>query len=135
MTVLLSSHDMDLVEAICDRVIVMHEGAVIADDRVDNLIDLFEVQSYRVVLEPPFPDQLRAELDGTYETHNWTQSSDHVQFDVALSSGSEFYDLISALQAADVTLRSARSLGSDLGDVFLELTDRSNPIGSTPEGR
>ena len=135
MTVVLSSHDMDLVEAICDRIIVMHEGTVIADDNVENLVDIFQVQSYRVIVESPFPERLRAELNRTYETHNWTQSTEHVQFDVVLQSGSAFYDFISALQAADVTLLSARSLESDLGDVFLELIDRSEQNGPVQEGQ
>ncbi|OYT17934.1 MAG: gliding motility-associated ABC transporter ATP-binding subunit GldA [Bacteroidetes bacterium 4572_77] len=36
-TVLFSTHIMQEVEAICDRVIIIHEGKVIADDKTQNL--------------------------------------------------------------------------------------------------
>ncbi|MFO8129133.1 MAG: gliding motility-associated ABC transporter ATP-binding subunit GldA [Bacteroidales bacterium] len=36
-TVLLSTHIMQEVEAICDRVIIIHEGKIVADDRTENL--------------------------------------------------------------------------------------------------
>ena len=37
-TVLLSSHDMDTVQAVCDRAVVMNEGRVVADDSVEELV-------------------------------------------------------------------------------------------------
>ena len=35
--VLYSSHVLDLVEKVCDRVVVIHRGQVVADDAIDNL--------------------------------------------------------------------------------------------------
>jgi ABC-2 type transport system ATP-binding protein len=35
--VLYSSHILEVVERVCSRVIVLHEGAVVADDSVDRL--------------------------------------------------------------------------------------------------
>lgn len=36
-TVLFSSHILQEVEALCDRVIVIHQGKIVADDRLENL--------------------------------------------------------------------------------------------------
>jgi ABC-2 type transport system ATP-binding protein len=36
-TVLFSSHILQEVEALCERVIVIHRGAIVADDRLENL--------------------------------------------------------------------------------------------------
>ncbi|MBN8837301.1 MAG: ATP-binding cassette domain-containing protein [Sphingobacteriia bacterium] len=36
-TVLFSSHILQEVEAICDRVIIIHKGNIVADDRLENL--------------------------------------------------------------------------------------------------
>jgi ABC-2 type transport system ATP-binding protein len=35
--VLYSSHVLDLVEKVCDRVVVLHRGRVVAHDSVENL--------------------------------------------------------------------------------------------------
>jgi len=38
LTIVLSSHDMDVIEAVCDRVIVMAGGRIVADDTVSALV-------------------------------------------------------------------------------------------------
>ena len=134
MTVMLSSHDMALVEAICDRVIIMHDGEIIADDNVEALVDLFQAQSYRVTAEPSVPDRVERELNQQYGAQNWTRSAKQVRFDVVLPSGNAFYDLMSLLEQADVTLLSVKSLESDLGDVFLELTNDRGASTTEQEG-
>ncbi len=37
-TVLFSSHILQEVEALCDRVVVINKGRIVADDRLDNLL-------------------------------------------------------------------------------------------------
>ena len=37
ITVILTTHDMDDIEAICDRVIVIHEGKIFSDGTLDKL--------------------------------------------------------------------------------------------------
>lgn len=47
--VLYSSHVLDIVEKLCDRVIVLHRGRVVADDSVANLEQLMTRQSLEQV--------------------------------------------------------------------------------------
>lgn len=133
MTVVLSSHNMDLVEAICDRVIILHDGRIIEDSSVDELIDLFQTQSYRISTEPSLPDQLRTTLTEHYNAHSWTQTSDRIRFDVRLQSGNSFYDLMEILHQKDVTILSVRSLEQNLSDAFLKLTDDAAPANPMQE--
>jgi ABC-2 type transport system ATP-binding protein len=50
VTIVLSSHDMDVVQEVCDRVVIMNDGEVIADDAVESLIDVFRTFAYRIVV-------------------------------------------------------------------------------------
>ncbi|MFQ5795465.1 MAG: ABC transporter ATP-binding protein [Candidatus Bipolaricaulia bacterium] len=50
-TILLSSHNMNVVEEICDRVIIIHQGRVVTDDQVANLLELFKARAYRFAIE------------------------------------------------------------------------------------
>ena len=36
-SILYSSHILEVVERVCDRVIVLHQGAVVADDSIERL--------------------------------------------------------------------------------------------------
>ena len=44
-TILYSSHVLEVVEKLCSRVIILHEGKVVADDSVSNLRNLMELPS------------------------------------------------------------------------------------------
>ena len=60
-TVILSTHIMQEVEAICDRVIIINQGKIVADDRTDRIQQL---TARECVLEvefetPVITDQLR----------------------------------------------------------------------------
>jgi ABC-2 type transport system ATP-binding protein len=58
-TILFSSHIMQEVEAICDRVIIINKGTIVADDNLVNLQDR-SVNSHSVIVE--FKDALKIDL-------------------------------------------------------------------------
>ncbi len=79
-TVLLSSHIMQEVQALCDRVVIINAGRVIVDDAIDNLGSYIEGYN-RVVLEveavepdfsPWLEQQTDVELDGSQQEEGVT---------------------------------------------------------------
>ena len=50
-TVLLSTHIMQEVEAICDRIVIINNGRIVADDKVDQISASFEGSKQTVVVE------------------------------------------------------------------------------------
>ncbi|WP_345739430.1 ABC transporter ATP-binding protein [Virgibacillus salarius] len=56
-TIIISSHDMDVIQAICNRTIVINYGKVVANDNVENLLRLFEVRSYKIQLGDHLTDR------------------------------------------------------------------------------
>lgn len=42
-TVLITSHNMNIIDSLCDRVIIMDNGKIIANDRIKSLKNLFEM--------------------------------------------------------------------------------------------
>ncbi|WP_135663711.1 ABC transporter ATP-binding protein [Halorhabdus rudnickae] len=130
LTLLVSSHDMDVIEAVCDRVIIMNGGRVIVDDTVPNLLDGFETTGYRIRLrhiEDSLVEALRSEFDLT----SVEQRGDQVTFEVAADSD-RFYRLMERLQANDVVLAGVETVQPDLDDVFLEITSDDDGTSSSP---
>lgn len=64
--VLYVSHDLDDVATLCDRVVVLEQGAVVADDAVVALISSFGRPNGEVVvtLEVPTPDPAPLDIEG-----------------------------------------------------------------------
>jgi ABC-2 type transport system ATP-binding protein len=120
LTVVLSSHDMDVIEDVCDRVIVLSEGRVVADETVSNLLDGSGARTYRITT----PDLDEATLAGLEERFGVTAiDRGDGRTDVKATVDSDgFYALIGYLDARDVTLGAVDTVSGDLESVFVELT-------------
>lgn len=75
-TVILSSHILQEVQAICDRVIIIHKGQIIADDQTERLLKRFsgQVLLQAMFKNPIVPEELR-KVDGVeaieQKGHHW----------------------------------------------------------------
>ena len=62
-TVFLSTHIMQEVEAICDRVIIIDKGKIVADKKLDNLISADREQIIEVEFDYKVEEQLIAKIE------------------------------------------------------------------------
>jgi len=115
-TLLLTTHYMDEAEQLCDRLVIMDGGKIIAEGSPRQLIDRY---STREVLELRMPDDVRARLDG-----DLSALADRVQ---ALPDRLQFYTsdaehVLERVRAMGLPLDSALVRRTTLEDVFLQLT-------------
>ncbi|AXR83117.1 ABC transporter ATP-binding protein [Natrarchaeobaculum sulfurireducens] len=126
LTVILSSHNMDVVEAVCDRVLIVSEGQIIADDTVESLLAGAGLHCIQITSA-----DLDAELVSTVQSQFETSSADArdrgYQLEVTTDSDG-LYELLDELRTHDVSLDRIRTVEPDLEDVFVDLTtaDRGN---------
>jgi len=120
MTIVLSSHDMAVVEDVCDRVVIMRDGQVVADDAVSKLRPSGAERTYRVT-SPDLTPSLVATLRGRFDIVAVDRGG-VPSVDVAADSEG-FYELAAVLRERDVRLDGVTTVESDLEDVFLRLTD------------
>ena len=126
LTIVLSSHDMGVIEAVCDRVVMMADGRIVADDTVSALLSAADRNVVRIV-SPDIDTALAATLRSTFEVEAIASTPDGTRVDIA-AGGDTLYAVMDTLRAADVTVESIRTLQPELEDVFVELT------GMTPDG-
>jgi ABC-2 type transport system ATP-binding protein len=132
MTVILSSHDMDVIEDLCDRVIVLNEGSVIADDTVDNLIDLFKSQELEVTGRGLVDADQRRELERSYNISEWREDDDRTDISFVLTDPNAIGDIVDRVVRAGLQIETVNTVEPDFEDVFLELADRETtdpPMG------
>lgn len=63
-TVLLSTHIMQEVEAMCSRVIIINNGTIVADDKIENLQNKNEQSALIISFEDDIPQQKLQQLNG-----------------------------------------------------------------------
>ena len=124
-TVVLSSHILPEVSMICERVLIIHEGRIVAEDTPSNLAerlqgtDLLEVE----IGGPPgeVTPAIR-EIEGVASVRHRSHANREV-YTVRLLQGAEVRDDISrAVIAKGWSLLSMQSVGMTLEEIFLRLT-------------
>ena len=120
LTVVVSSHDMDVVEAVCDRVLIMSGGRIVADDTVEALLSGDDRHGLRIVshdIAPGLVADLRREFDGVAADTEAGRTRLRVAADT-----DDVYALMARLRDRDVTIDRLDTVEPDLEDVFVELT-------------
>ncbi|MFC7325019.1 ABC transporter ATP-binding protein [Halorubrum rutilum] len=147
LTIVLSSHDMDVVEDVCDRVVMMANGRIVADDTVAALRsgagDVVRVVSADVddavvaTLRERFDvrgvetDLGAVERDGDRRDGGDRRGPTAVE---VAAGGDALYDLMDALRAAGVTVEGIETVRPELEDVFVDLTGVEPGEGGSDEG-
>ncbi|MGN9846316.1 ATP-binding cassette domain-containing protein [Nonomuraea sp. H19] len=112
-TILLTTHQLDVVQELCDRVAVMRQGRLVADLPTRELLATFrERDRYEIRVEgaaPPGFDALTSEGVSTIS--------------VRVSDPIEVYDVVERLRAQGVVMESLTQVQPDLEDVFLALVN------------
>ena len=121
LTVVLSSHDMDVVETVCDRVVVMSDGRVVADDAVDALLRSGD-DAHRVrITSGDFDRELLADLRDRFDVTAVERLDRGARVEVTTDSEG-LYAVMDRLRARGVTLDRVVTVEPDMEDVFVELT-------------
>ena len=120
VTILLTSHDMDVIEAVCDRVLILDDGSIITDENVEELLDLFRVKQYRVTVAAPLDEDLRRETRHAFDAEI-RQIDGDCHIDVTVTDTNTVYDLLSVIKSHGRSLHDIRSIEPDLEEVFLRV--------------
>jgi ABC-2 type transport system ATP-binding protein len=120
-TVILSTHILPEVSTVCERVIIIHEGKIVAEDRIENLSSLL-AGSRRIRLEIEGPSKkitecLRQVKGVTRISHR--ESYYTVEYPAGLDLRGKITE---AIARGGFTLLTLESVTMSLEDIFLKLT-------------
>lgn len=119
--ILLSSHDMDVVQETCERVIIVNEGRIVTDDRVANLLELFKVRAYRFTLAGSLSESQKQQLVANFPMVRFDGDAHLSTIDVELLDTGRFYDLVDLLRKLEFEIESIDRKDPDLEEIFLKI--------------
>ncbi len=120
-TILLSSHDMHVVQDICERVIIINNGRVVADDWVTNLMKLFQASAYRFEIEGRLSGQLEVKLRERFPLLTLSATDHRTYVDADLRDGAELYEVLEILKDGSTKIESISHKEPDLEEIFLSI--------------
>jgi ABC-2 type transport system ATP-binding protein len=135
-TVVISTHDMQVVQDVCERTVIINAGRVVVDDRVSRLLALFETRAYVVTLGCRLTPEQTARLKLRFPLSAYT-AGDRPTIDVALEHGADFYELIEILKQERTPVEAIDRTAISFERVFLAVVrGPGGPLAAepTPEG-
>jgi ABC-2 type transport system ATP-binding protein len=121
-TVLLSTHILSEVQQLCDRILVINKGRIVAEDTPQKLAERF-TGGQRIAVEVAGDGAgLRERLADIHSVQSvLTQDGGRVEF-VSRGDADSRPEVAKALVAAGFDLLELRAVGKSLEEIFLELT-------------
>jgi ABC-2 type transport system ATP-binding protein len=132
-TVLLSSHDMAVVQDLCERVVVIAHGRMVADERVSTLLRLFATRAYDARLGAPLSTTQAAGLRRTFPLVVIGNDGRSVRVD--LERGDDLYRFIDVLRSERTPLESLDRVEVRFEEVFRYLVRDGGDPRAAPSGR
>lgn len=125
-TILLSSHDMKVVEDLCHRVIIINQGKIVVDDTVRNLKSLFTVSAFKFEIEEDLPESSLEEIKANFFRAHYQKDSGNNIITVEFRDFAKFYELIDMLRKMGVKIKNITSTEPDFENVYLRIVRGEN---------
>lgn len=118
-TIIISTHDMPVVQDLCQRTIIINAGKVIADERVDQLLQLFDTSAYCLHLKEVLTDEQQDMLDQQFPIHKWTG----LELEVNLEQEEDIYDLMDIFKKNQTPIETINRTEINFEQVFRKLVN------------
>jgi len=124
MTILLSSHNMRVIENACERVIVINKGKIVADEKLDSLKDFFKVNAYKFEIEGRIDNKVKEEFQKISLGTKYTENSSKTEIIIELNDFMIIYKLLETLKDNNAKLLSITRIEPDFEDIYLKLVQK-----------
>jgi ABC-2 type transport system ATP-binding protein len=119
-TILLSSHQMNVVKEICERVIIINNGKVIIEDAVENLLRIFRTSIYGIEVAEGLTREQRELIESEFEA-SIAYPSENGLIEVELPTSEKLYSLINILKEGNTKINSIKRKDPDFEEIFLKI--------------
>lgn len=120
-TILLSTHDMGLVEGVCNDVVILTKGKIVAKNSVEKLLDMFRSMTYEIV----FAEELSKEnkdiiLNSDYDFYF---TDDKLKIEIDISDLNDIYKIIEMFKENNILAKEIKQKDIDFERVYLNITN------------
>ena len=124
-TIIYTTHYMEEVQQICDRVIIMDGGAVLLNGSLDDILEYYSNSNYQVKVDKKLSPTV---LDEIRELTNVEELSQTDEFEIIFSMCEDSMSINSVLEVLikfNLNITSITMVKRNLEDVFLLLTGKN----------
>lgn len=120
-TIIISTHDMDVVQDLCARTVIVNQGEIVTDDRVENLLRLFEVRSYTITLGDLLTDEQQSLLWRQFPELTYSPEGQQSTIVAELVKSEDIYDLFDILKMERTPVESIDRGTVNFEQIFMQI--------------
>lgn len=129
-TVVLTTHQLDMAESLCDRVAIMSRGRLLTHRPTGELLDLFRREFYQVRLR----GLVEAEKTGAFPGFTASQENGHTVLSGEVGEELSVFDLVERARLAGMDLISVTPAEPNLEEIFVEMIERAEETSAEDSG-
>ena len=122
-TVVLTTHQLSLAQQVCNRIAIMRQGELIADQPISELLNLFRRDYYQIRLRGVLEGEHLYRLETLLPELALLEENGHTLLTVAIGEQAALYALLDIVQQTGLPLLSVQEVEPDLEEIFVELMD------------
>lgn len=120
-TILLSTHNMNLVQDICNDVVILNKGKIVAQDSVEALMDMFKSMTYEIVLAENISQEDEKYLSKLGYDFYFVNNGSKIEVDIF--GLNEIYEIIEKLKEKDIYIKEIKQKDNNFERIFLNITN------------
>lgn len=135
-TIILSSHILSEVQAVCDRIMIISKGKMVANDSPERLENLFAGTAQLKLAVKGNASDVIAVINGVDDAHadGYKQNGEITEINVSFPPHREIAeDVFFAFAAASMPILQMNTERASLEDIFIELTKTDEPVKLQPD--
>ena len=121
-TVILTTHQLDMAQSVCDRVAIINKGQIITDKPIEELLDLFRKRHYQIKIEGNLPDG----ADSAFKDLTVEQKEGFTQLSGTIPDQVSLYDTLERIRSHNLILIAVNRTEPNLEEIFIHLVDSSS---------
>jgi ABC-2 type transport system ATP-binding protein len=120
-TVIITSHELDMVQEVCDHVAILRQGRLVADKPMDELLALFRQEHYEIRIGKHIDDSTMNSFAGL----TITTEEDGTLLSGPVPDQDKLHQILIKIHSLGLPLTSINQIEPDLEEVFLHLISES----------
>lgn len=116
-TVIITSHELDMVQEVCDHVAILRQGRLVADKPMEELLALFRQEHYEIRIGKYIDDPATNGFAGLTIT-TWEEGT---LLSGSVSDQASLHQVLTKIYALGLPLVSVNRIEPDLEEVFVRL--------------
>lgn len=133
-TIVLTTHQLDMAEELCERVVIMSHGKMIVDEPTPKLLNLFQHEYYELRLDSPIEQTTSHLANWPLIQPNVSDEGGQTLVTGALADGNTVYQLLAAVEETTIPLISVQRSQPNLEEVFVQVTNGQSATGNSQNG-